>query len=196
MVSPGEVTTRTVTLAVTLLLAALSNLTGQDTPTLEVGQRVRVYAARTAGDRWGRFDGFVLSVDSGGLEMQPELGPPLYVPLGSLRVLQRHSGRRSHVLHGLMIGGGIGALAGLMSSAIATSECAQDTTATASQGFCGTNAALTSGAIGSVAGTAIGAVIGAVFRSDRWEDIPFDRFGLWQRGRPGRGLGLRLSVRF
>jgi hypothetical protein len=157
-------------------------LSAQKLAEVDVGQRVRVYAALTSDDRHGWIEGLLVGIDSNSLELQPIGGRPVVVPQEGLRSLEEFAGRRSHTALGLLIGAIGGTLLGGMTGTVARGECPENASGTSTGGsvteFCGTRAVLTLTAGGLVSGGVIGAIIGTLVKKNRWRSVPFDRYWL------------------
>ena len=165
-------------LLVPILFAPLSGALAQAQP-VQPGQRVRVTApaawgvARQVGSFVGmRGDTLVVTGDS-----------TLACPLDWVDRLDVHRGRKSWTLVGAGIGLVLGAGGGI---AFATRD----------WDFCGPCTGVIPVAIG-VGGILLGAGIGAVIKTDRWEAVPLDQL----RAQPlvdrrGRRVGLGMSIAF
>jgi hypothetical protein len=110
------------------------------------------------------------------------------VPFDSLARLEMVTGRKSHTLLGMALGslvfGGAGALAG------GSVDCYE-------LGGWGDETCVLMGAgAGIVAGGILGAVTGALIKTDRWEEVPLDRLRLQVAQQPGGRLGIGASIRF
>lgn len=103
---------------------------------------------------------------------------PVAAPLGGMR-LERSLGRRGHALTGLLIGAGAGAAAGIVFWA---GFCGEN-----SDNFCDGDEELRIAAFFIIPPAVLGAGIGALIKSERWEPVV--------RGGPGGGIGLGLSFR-
>ncbi len=122
-----------------------------------------------------------------------EPATPLAVSLASVTRLDLYRGRRSLAGRGALIGlvvlGGFGAIAGF-------NLCELDET----QAGCGLGdhllGSVYGGALFGLLGIVIGAVTGALIKTDRWEEVPLDRLRVsFVPQRDGR-FALGLSVRF
>ena len=170
-----------------LAFAPLTRVTAQEPPPVKVGDRVRVTAP---GLGVPNRDGILRLLDADSLVMRPEYGGPsrLVIPLASLTRFEVHRGGKSHVGAGAGYGALAGAVIGVGSAAILCSSngCAEYTGAVY----------LVLGGGGTLAGLLIGSIVGALIKTDRWEEIPLDclRVSLGPQ-RDGR-FGLELSVRF
>lgn len=105
---------------------------------------------------------------------------PVAAPLGGMR-LERSLGRRGHALTGLLIGAGAGAAAGIVFWA---GFCGGN-----SDNFCDGDEELRIAAVFIIPPAVLGAGIGALVKSERWEPV------LRARPGPGGGIGLGLSFR-
>ena len=90
---------------------------------------------------------------------------PITVSRQAITRLDVSTGRHRRVLKGMMIGGGIGALFG---AGLKSDNC-QNAVTVCSTSIVGAEA------YGILGGAAWGAVIGALFKGDRWSDVPLER---------------------
>jgi len=109
------------------------------------------------------------------------------IPLASMTALDVHAGRKSRVLRGLIIGAAVGApLSGL--ALMQADEEGSDP---------GPGEYFLFGAVvGGAAFGAIGAVIGALVKTDRWEQIPLDQLRVSLTPQRDGQFGIGLSVAF
>lgn len=187
------------TFVISMLCVPSPVLSAQKLADVDVGQRVRVYAALTSDGRRGWIDGILLGIDSNSLELQPIGERPVIVPQEGLRSLQEFAGRRSHTAQGLLIGAVGGTLLGGMTSAVATGECPENPSGSATGGsggtFCGPSAKLTLTVGGLVLGSVIGASAGRLVKKNRWRSVPFERY--WFRlDPPNSRLSFGFSLTF
>jgi hypothetical protein len=174
---------------VALFVATISPLAAQESP-VEPGTRVRVKAPPLQPD-WVR--GTVVGWESGSLVLEPEkpdvLGDtPLTLARDQITRLDVHRGSKSRALLGAGIGFGVGAALGFAACAGNTgSPCTNDAGEGSPAGF-----ALALGGVGA----GLGALVGLLFRTDRWEAVPLEgihvTFTPVYDGQPG----LALSVSF
>ena len=172
---------------VALFVATSSPLAAQQAP-VEPGARVRVKAPPLQPD-WVR--GTVVGWESGSLVLEPEKpdgNTPLTLARDQITRLDVHRGSKSRVLLGAGIGFGVGAALGFAACAGNTgSPCTNDAGEGSPAGF-----ALALGGVGA----GLGALVGLLFRTDRWEAVPLEgihvTFAPVYDGQPG----LALSVSF
>ena len=161
-------------LACLLTTALLRTAAAQVSP----GDRVRV----TTPDR-GRYDGTVHAIPGDFLTVDT-----LTVPRASITRLEVHRGRKGHAL----LGAGIGAVAlGAVGVAAGIEFCE-------SFGSCSTRdeAAALGGGAGVLVGGLMGLGIGALIKSDRWEEVPLDQLRVNFAPQRGGRFAFGLSVAF
>ena len=158
------------------------NALAQDRPlTLGPGARIRITAPDLGIEkqevRFGtlRGDTLVVVADS-----------TLTLPLASVVRLDAYQGQRSNAWAGAGIGLVVGVGAGV---AIALMVRDEDCFCTKGE------VAAAGGAIGAAAGILIGSSIGAVIKTDRWQEVTPDQLRVIVVPRPG-GLALGVSVAF
>lgn len=170
------------------LVAALSlalPLHAQDS-TLSPGTRVRILSAcDTTGVRTGcdvvkgqllsRTLSELLIKDADGVERRVHLAPGLRI--------QQSTGYRRHTLTGLAIGSAVG----LATGAVLLADC---TTGGEDDALCGPRLI-----VPVPVGAAVGTLIGALSRSERWEAVPESRASLHVRPMQGHTM-VALVVRF
>jgi hypothetical protein len=132
-----------------------------------------------------RTNGYVQSVDADTLRVRAESSDAeLAIPSSSIARLWVVEGRKGH----FWTGAGIGLLAGGVTGAAIGST----------QELCFFTCSPATGLgvlIGAPAGALLGGVVGLLIRSDRWEEVPHDRF--WVGVVPHRdGLGIGASISF
>jgi len=178
---------RALPLVAVFVLAPLSNAIAQQQP-LQAGQRVRV-TAPTLGIRKQaatfealRGDTLIVVADS-----------IMDCPLASVTRLDVSRGRRSNALKGL----GFGAAAGAVIGAAVGAWGAHRDTPTSEAVFCyeGTAACAAGGALAVGAfGGLVGLGVGALAKTDRWEELPLDRLRVSVvPRRDGFGVGARIA---
>jgi hypothetical protein len=112
------------------------------------------------------------------------------VALTAVRRLEVSTRRNSHAVKGAVVGLAIGAVSGLgiaagVGSPRADGPFADSNTAQAVGIF---------GGVGALAGLAVGAVVGSLFHTDRWEPIVYPHFGLSPGARAAQTfVGIRYS---
>lgn len=134
-----------------------------------LGERVRV----TTSPPDARFDGYVLESPSDSLQLRLTDSNLLSVPREDIVLLERYTGKRTYKKRGFLIGGGVGAVAGITAGLLAEEDCGWISF------FCGTQqrletTAMLTGYFGLISG-AVGFAIGAVVEGDRWEKISSTR---------------------
>ena len=194
---------KTTPLVLTALMAALAGDAlaqgAPEPPTLRlpVGARVRVRPVAAPGE-WVR--GTLTSADAAGIGLLPEMAPPLpgselRLPRETVARLEILTGRKSHWLHGLLVGVAAGVAMGFAFD-VDPERCHFD-----DNYFCSRGEAVAAG--GLVMG-GIGAGVGALVKTDRWLPVALDALGPAAgegRVRPAvrasaDGLALGVSVRF
>lgn len=177
---------------VALAVASAADATARQLP-LDPGQRVRVTAPaagfpQTSGNyQHVERDTLLIHVPQPQAEFQRPLA--LHIALDDVTQLEAFRGRRTSAYRVLMFAGGgtlLGAGVGwLVKSAVG--EC--DGT------YCFGEARRYAPLIGAVAGFSVGALVGSVWKRDRWEEVPLD--DLRVSVVPVRnGVGLGASVAF
>jgi hypothetical protein len=183
----------------TLLLFGIQPLSAQDSP-LEPGARVRLQVCdphSTLFTRRGaasvctaRMEGTFVAVSRDTFRLQTEMQvTPSTIPFTSISQLEVSRGRKSHTLLGLAVGSLVGLGAGALAGG--SVDCY-------ALGFRddGVTCVLIGAGAGLVAGSILGAVTGALIRTERWEEVPLEQVRLQVARQPGGGLGLGLSVAF
>ncbi len=163
-------------LVVVVAVTPLSNIRAQDSLPVTVGDRVRV----TAPDiDLNRYDGTIRVIGRNALTVDT-----LPIALESVTRLDIHRGRKSKSGTGALIGAGIG----LVFFAYRVSVC--------SSFICDGGAIMAAFPIVVGGGAGIGALVGWLIKSDRWEEVPLDQLRLsFVPQRDGR-FALGLSLRF
>jgi hypothetical protein len=173
---------RSATFLIVLALAPLADAVAQVHLPLEPGQRVRVTAPECTVYRrlpttfeMVRNDTLVLGVVS--------------CPLATVTRLEAPVGRQSNWMNGALLGGGFSVaflasvFVGLCASEFSSSGCSLTDYAEAVFLF-------------AAVGALPGAVIGALIKSDRWEELPLGRPRVSIVPQRHGGLGLGLAVSF
>ncbi|NIM51536.1 MAG: hypothetical protein GTN62_12050 [Gemmatimonadales bacterium] len=147
--------------AVLLVLPFATTAARAQAPTLEPGARVRVTVPHLGLTRHAatfetlRGDTLVVVADS-----------VIYCTLASVTRLDAHQGRRGHPAQGALIGLAVGAVAGGVTGAVGCGT----------SWWCTTQKGVSLGAvIGGLTGALLGTGIGALIKTDRWEQVPLDR---------------------
>jgi len=115
-------------------------------------------------------------------------------PLASVTRIEVSRGERSRWL----TGAGAGFVAGAVGTYVAldrggsTNPCDPST----NQDAIGQGSCLALAAAGGLAGAGLGALVGSLFRSERWEDVPEDRWRVSLGPRPGAQLQLSVVLSF
>ena len=171
---------------VALFVATSSPLAAQEAP-VEPGARVRVKAPPLQPD-WVR--GTVVGWESGSLLLEPEKpdgDTPLTLARDQITRLDVHRGSKSRALLGAGIGFGVGVALGFAACAGSGGSPCRSEGEGSPAGF-----ALVLGGVGA----GLGALVGLLFRTDRWEAVPMEgihvTFTPVYDGQPG----LALSVSF
>src|SRR5688572_21975936 len=125
-------------------------------PPLIVGTKVRLHTLTVAG-----LEGIVASIDEKTVRLATS-GGGATVPIDSITRVETRVGQRRQWLKGLVIGGGLGLLAG-SGWDVDPGDCEGD-----AEAFCSRGEAIAAGMLGY---GAIGAGIGAVFKKDRWAPV-------------------------
>ena len=187
-----------------LAFVPLASVTAQEPPPVKVGDRVRV----TAPDL-GRREGTVqlLTTDSLVMRLKEYGGWPVYsargmpnisargmpnrlaIPLASVTRLELSTPGGSRAGRGALIGLALGGIGGAVGAGAA---CASSTFFRDDSGGC----AVMGFAVFGASGALLGAIIGAMTTSTRWEEVPLDRLRLQVAPQRDGRFGLGLSVRF
>lgn len=175
-------------LAVLLLL--LPSLAAAQQPQLTPGQRIRVTSPDLG---LARAHATLEAIDGGELVLRTDA--TRRVPLASVTRLEAYAGRRSHWL----LGAGIGFVAGAGATYLVLNPPGSSSTAlcdqSANQDAISSGECLGLTAGGALVGAGLGALVGAFIKSDKWQDVPGDRWRLSLAPR-GRGVALSASVAF
>jgi hypothetical protein len=151
---------------------------------LKPGDRVRVRASTIPTEAVGE----VVEAAPNVLTIRlPDRPDTIEVPIAAVTRLQRSLGTHKDIGKSALIGGLIGAGAGVAFVAFASGS-------EGCEGPCGFWA-LVFGAVGGGAGALVGTGVGAARKTERWERIPVGRVGL-SVVPERRGGGVALSVRF
>ncbi len=185
-----EVIVRVFTLLLALVVAALSDLQGQDQVFTAEGRRVRLKTCRTYAD-CTYFVGTVTAVGADVIHLKTDsdaLVRPF--PKLAIRKLELYRGRGPSTKEGALVGALMGGLVLWLASQAGT-ECEPG----AFEGLC--DAVQGSAFLGgALLGGCFGAAIGSAIRKDKWDEVPLDRLRVRPIAiRDGR-FGLAASVRF
>lgn len=149
----------------------LMSLSAQEPATIEPGARVRVTAPDLG---LQRSVGTCLAVSNDSIRLQGGAGI-LDIPLASMTALDVSRGRKSNALRGLLIGSIVGAPIGAVLGGVGSHR--ETPTSEAPWCYEGTAACVASHAlvVGAVGGL-VGLGIGALSKTDRWEEVPLDQW--------------------
>jgi hypothetical protein len=117
------------------------------------------------------------------------------VPLDSVIKLEVHRGRRARTGRGALIG----SIVGVASGAIVGVAVAKGPSTCEDLGWpepCGARLALTGGLLFGASGALVGTVIGALIKTDRWEEVPLDRLSVGLAPQRDGRFALAMSVSF
>ena len=155
-------------LAVVPLLIPLQFTSAQQVPPIETGSRIRVTAPALGVDK---LVGTSVEADATRIRVQADdQAAPMTISLTDVTRLEVSQGRKSNALKGLGIGALIGAPIGAVLGVLA-SEGSGENLCTGTTVAC---AAVGAAAVG-VAGALVGLGVGALIKSERWEEVPLDR---------------------
>ncbi|NIM52757.1 MAG: hypothetical protein GTO22_26515 [Gemmatimonadales bacterium] len=116
---------------------------------------------------------------------------PTAFPISSVAKLEVSRGKKSNVGRGALIGGLAGASLGAI---VAAGACSADLPFGAKPS-CSEGDVVAIVALFTVPVTGIGALIGAVTKADRWENVPLDRIRLGPSPVAADGLALSATLR-
>lgn len=154
-----------------------------------VGDRVRITTSPDV-----RYDGFVLESSPDRFQLRLTNGYLQTVSREAIVSLERYMGKRRYKLRGFLIGAGVGSALGL--AATVSDGCSD---------FCFGEAAwflLPTVAVGGATGT-VGLLIGAMFGSDKWQEVPTYSYGslrlapmldVWSSEHSGHNIRFGLSA--
>lgn len=185
---------RSASLAVAILLtASVRLLAQQEQPPVVAGDRVRVSAPTLSLDQQV---GTIVEMSANNWTLQyGKLDQTLSLSIGSLTKLEVSRGKKSNVLKGALGGFAVGVPAGAVIGLLGTTKDSPPGSTEAK--FCDegtlTCMALWGVAFGAVGGL-VGLGIGAISRTDRWEEVPLERLHVGIASQGSRGLAI--SVRF
>ncbi len=156
-------------LAVLPLLVPLQYTSAQQGPPIETGSRIRVTAPALGVDK---LVGHSVEADATQVRVQVEdQAAPLTISLADVTRFEVSQGRKSNALKGLGFGAVIGVSTGAVLGLLASSGESYDNPCEGNTVAC---AAVGAAAVG-VTGALVGLGIGALTKSERWEDVPLDR---------------------
>jgi hypothetical protein len=169
-------------LVTSLAIVPLFAVASQEPRAINPGDRVRVTAPSVSG---GRFAGTVLTVDPDSLVVQTGT-ETRRLPRASIERLDLSSGRKSHTLLGAGVGFLVGAAVGGGLVASDPTSCDEVHAACIAVGA----------AVLGAGGGLVGALTGALVRTERWAEVPLDRVRLGLIPDRRGALALSLSLRF
>lgn len=176
------------TLIVILIAAVvtpISGLPGQDIPPVAPGTRVRVTAPDLGADK---LIGTVVPSPVDTLMVRPtDRMTAIAIPLASMTRLEVRYGQKAHLLLGAAIGFVAGATSLGIGSAVVCSREDSD---------CSEHQTVTFTALGGLSGGAVGALLGSLIHTDRWNRVPLERFRVGLAPRHDGGVWVGLSVGF
>jgi hypothetical protein len=169
-------------IALVLSAVAIGSIVAQEPPRVQPGARVRVTAAHLP---HGRQIGTLAYIDADTL-----IVGPTRVAVQSVSKLEVNTGRRSHSLLGagigFLIGAGVGAIASSGKNACTNSDYLSP----------GTACVLVGAGVLGVVGIPVGAIVGALVRTDRWQEIALSRLSVRTFPQSDSSLSLAVSLRF
>ena len=169
---------------ISLTVAPLVTIASQELPPLKPGDRIRATAPTFSP---GPLVGTVVAFEAESLMVQG--GTRTWrLSRASLTGLDVSQGRRSHA----GLGAGIGLLVGAGVGALIGSGCDVIEGPVSSEAGCIAIGAAVFGGAGAL----VGAVTGALVRTERWAEVPLDRLRVGFTSDGGRALKLRASLRF
>jgi len=177
-------------MAAGLAVVAPTEILSQDKPSIRPGSRVRVTAPSVFNKRVA---GTVDVVGSDTLAVNAEKGGGvLLVSLKDVTRLEVSDGRRSHAGLGAKIGLMTGFVTGFV-IVVATYEECTDFCPVPDPGPVGT--AAIAGVVFGIGGAALGAIVGALIKTDRWEEVPLDELRIGPSPVSADGVSVSASLR-
>lgn len=170
-----------------VLLSSIS-IASLDAQAVDAGNRVRVTVEEQAGNMTGTLTEWSQDTLHVAPDGSAEQVTATAIAVNTLSRLEISKGLRSNAGKGALIGGGIGLLVGGGMSIIAGSTVDTEVTSNDYLVFTG---------LVTVGGAGVGALIGALIKSERWEEYPLDslRLGIVPRGGGGFQLTAVLRLR-
>ena len=164
-------------------LASASNppLAAQGTASVGAGDRVRVTTARGT-----THDGLVHTLRPGALELGAA-GESVTLLITSVELLEVHRGTRGRAGRGALIGALVSGVIGAVWArqwCVTASNCVQHRLVVAGFG------------VGLLPGALLGAAVGSLVRSDRWEEVPLERLRVNFAPQGDGRIALGFAVRF
>ena len=178
-------------LVAVLAVTPLSTVNAQGSMPVKAGDRVRV-AFGTSECQPCLAVGLVaaFSTDSVALAVGNRTDT-LRLPIASVTRFEVSRGRKSKTLSGMGIGAAIGVGTGAILGAIATSgECLFESDPCPGAG------AVAGAVLLGVPGLLVGTIVGALTKSDRWEEVPLDQLRVSIAPQRDGSFGLGFSVAF
>ena len=169
------------------------------------GDRVRITTSSDA-----RFDGIVSDKSSDSFSLRLDDGSPFMVPHGDIVFLERFVGKRTYKKRGFLIGFGVGAAAGIVAGIALEESCdasasVGNVTITTDCGGFGLAAGVLAGGVWGGGLGLTGLLIGAVVKTDQWQEITRPSVGnlqlspmldVWYSAHSGQNVRIGLSTRF
>ena len=175
--------------AASLALVAAQSMAGQAVPSIALGMRIRVHTTTTEGTRSPPVDGILEHLYPDSLMLRPKSGELQTIPTNRETRYFVHSGRKSSLLKGGVIGTLTGVVAGAAVFAVAGGRtCANGLSVCAFP----ERTSVKGGMIFGVIGAATGLTVGAFSSHDIWRES--DKDPLFSLVAVGSGLGL--AIRF
>jgi len=172
-----------VSLLVVPLLVPSASLSAQVQQSIESGDRVRITSTEP---RLVKSEGTCLGLSEGHLQFASSTTAGVWsIHLDSITALDVS---RSHKSFGVFKGAGIGLLSGASLGVLAAYA--------AYEGHDWALPGIAYGAFGAWLGTLLGAMVGSMIVTERWQELPLDHFRLQPVARPDGRFGLAASVRF
>lgn len=172
---------------ISLVVAPFGTIASQQSPPVKAGDRVRVMAPSVSGSP---FVGTFVAVEADSLVVHDSVDT-WRLSLASVEQLDLSRGRKPHTLLGagigFLVGGGV-AVAVLFTGG-SSSPCDQS----ANQDAMNSGECIGLSALGGLAGAGLGAIVGGLIRTERWQRIPFDRVRVSLTPQAGMRLGLALA---
>ena len=168
-----------------LLTTSVNGHAQANTTTLAPGARIRVQQGSQT------VTGTLLSLDSAGLVIVTGKADSVTVPRASITAVEVSTGTRSHAGKGALIGLGTGLLTGVVVG-IASSGSDDGDFFDFSSGEWAAGVGLT----GAVIGTGVGAIVGAVIRTDKWAPAVLPTVGIRGYGPDDKRVAIGLRIAF
>ncbi len=150
-----------------------------------VGERVRV---RTVSDSPGKVIGVLKTREPAYLVVHSEDATPTTIAWADISRLEVSRGTKSNAGKGALIGGGVGAGIGVFAVVL---TCAGDSPLVED---CGA-AEVAGGLLIASIGAGVGALIGMAARTEKWVDVPPDRWQIEVSPDPNGGVAVGVNLR-